>query len=70
MPALASWICTHMVDSLKYGRRLPVYVLIDCSGAVEAKQPALEALVCHASSVPTALETMWLSVITFQGYRR
>jgi uncharacterized protein YegL len=57
-----------MVDSLKYGRRLPVYVLIDCSDAVEAKQQALEALVAHASSDPTALETMWLSVITFDSF--
>lgn len=51
-------------------RRLPVYLLLDCSGSmggepIEAARQGLRALVSDLRGDPQALETAYLSVITF-----
>jgi len=53
-------------------RRLPVYMLLDCSGSmhgepIEAVRTGLRALLSDLQSDPQALETVWLSVITFES---
>ena len=52
------------------GRRLPVYLLLDCSGSmsgepIEACRQGVRALVSDLRGDPQALETAYLSVITF-----
>jgi uncharacterized protein YegL len=52
------------------GRRLPVYLLLDCSGSmsgepIEAVRQGLRALVSDLRGDPQALETAYISVITF-----
>ncbi len=52
------------------GRRLPVYLLLDCSGSmsgepIEACRQGVRALLSDLRSNPQALETAYLSVITF-----
>ena len=54
-------------DSL---RRLPIYMLLDCSEAmagepIEAVRMGLRSLLSDLQTDPSALETVWLSVITF-----
>jgi uncharacterized protein YegL len=51
-------------------RRLPVYLLLDCSGSmagepIAALEMGLRALLGDLRNDPQALETVWLSVITF-----
>lgn len=51
-------------------RRLPVYLVLDCSGSmagepIAAMQMGLRALVSELNNDPFAAETVWLSVITF-----
>lgn len=51
-------------------RRLPVYLMLDCSGSmagepIAAMQMGLHALVDELRGDPYALETVWLSVVTF-----
>jgi len=51
-------------------RRLPIYLVIDCSEsmagpAIEAVNRGVEALIAELRSVPQALETAFLSIITF-----
>lgn len=53
-------------------RRLPVYLLLDCSAsmsgeAIEAVRTGVKALVADLRTDPTALETAYLSVITFSS---
>jgi uncharacterized protein YegL len=53
-------------------RRLPVYLLLDCSGSmsgepIEAVRMGLKALLSDLKSDPQALETVWLSIITFES---
>jgi len=53
-------------------RRLPVYLLLDCSGSmhgepIEAVRMGLKALLSDLQGDPQALETVWLSVITFES---
>ncbi|MGK7924662.1 MAG: VWA domain-containing protein [Spirulina sp.] len=53
-------------------RRLPVYLLLDCSGSmsgepIEAVRQGLKALLSELQSDPMALETAYLSVITFDS---
>lgn len=53
-------------------RRLPVYLLLDCSGSMsgdplEAVRTGLRALLSDLQSDPQALETVWLSIITFES---
>ncbi|QDU93856.1 vWA domain-containing protein [Lignipirellula cremea] len=53
-------------------RRLPVYLLLDCSGSmfgepIEAVRQGLSLLRSDLQSDPQALETVWLSVITFDS---
>lgn len=53
-----------------YGRRLPVYLLLDCSGSmmgepIEAVRQGVKALLSELRGDPQALETAYLSVITF-----
>lgn len=53
-------------------RRLPVYLLVDCSEsmageAIEAVNKGLAAMLAELRSNPQALETVFLSIITFSG---
>jgi uncharacterized protein YegL len=53
-------------------RRLPVYLLLDCSGymagqPIEDVRMGLRALISDLQGDPQALETAWLSVITFES---
>ena len=59
-----------MSDVSPSERRLPVYLLLDCSGSmagepIAALQIGLNALVNELRDDPYALETVWLSVLTF-----
>ncbi len=52
------------------GRRLPVYLLLDCSGSmtgepIEAVRQGVKALLADLRGDPMALENAFLSVITF-----
>jgi uncharacterized protein YegL len=54
------------------GRRLPVYLLLDCSGSmtgepIEAVRQGVKALLSDLRSDPIALENAYLSVITFSS---
>src|SRR5258705_8845489 len=56
-------------------RRLPVYMLLDCSGSmsgepIEAVRQGIKYLVAELQGDPQALETVWLSVITFDSSAR
>ena len=56
-------------------RRLPVYLLLDCSGSmhgdpIEAVKTGLRQLRSDLQSDPQALESVWLSVITFDNSAR
>lgn len=68
----------HYFEPLKKGvlpmsnllRRLPVYLLLDCSGSmsgepIEAVRQGIETLINELKGDPQALETAYLSVITF-----
>ena len=53
-------------------RRLPVYLLIDCSEsmagpAFEAVREGIDILLNELRGDPTALDSVWLSVLTFSG---
>ncbi|MDB9313126.1 VWA domain-containing protein [Spirulina sp. CS-785/01] len=53
-------------------RRLPVYLLLDCSGSmsgepIEAVRQGIKALLSELRTDPMALETAHLSVITFES---
>jgi len=57
------------------GRRLPVYLLLDCSGSmsgspIEQVNQGVSLLVGELRSNPRALETVWLSIITFDSEAR
>lgn len=56
-------------------RRLPVYLLIDCSesmvgGGIEAVRSGLSAMLIKLRSDPHALDSVYLSVITFDAEAR
>ncbi len=56
-----------------YTRRLPVYLLLDCSGSmmgepIEAVRQGIKALLSELRGDPQALETAYLSVITFDSH--
>ncbi|MCI8439686.1 MAG: VWA domain-containing protein [Oscillospiraceae bacterium] len=58
-----------------YSRRLPVYLLLDCSGSmmgepIEAVRQGIKALLSELRGDPQALETAYLSVITFDSQAR
>ncbi len=58
-----------------YSRRLPVYLLLDCSEsmageAIEDLQRGLDAMLIPLRNDPHALETVWLSVIAFSSYAK
>jgi uncharacterized protein YegL len=58
--------------SVSMPRRLPVYILLDCSGSmhgepIEALEMGIRALLGDLRNDPQALETVWLSVITFSS---
>ena len=53
-------------------RRLPVYLLLDCSGSmygepIEAVKNGVQVLVSTLRQDPYALETAYLSIITFDS---
>ena len=55
-----------------FTRRLPVYLLLDCSGSmygesIEAVRQGIDTLVNELRGDPQALETAYLSVITFDS---
>lgn len=55
-----------------FGRRLPVYLVLDCSASmsgepIEAVKQGVRALVSELKSDPQALETAYLSVILFHS---
>jgi uncharacterized protein YegL len=57
-------------DTLVSTRRLPIYLLVDCSEsmageAIEDVSRGLDTMIQQLQSDPHALETAWLSVITF-----
>lgn len=57
------------------GRRLPIYLVLDCSGSmsgepIEAVRQGVRALVSDLRGDPQALETAFLSVITFDSGAR
>lgn len=61
-----------VVNMENYSRRLPVYLLLDCSGSmsgepIEAVRQGIDALLSDLKSEPQALETAYLSVITFDS---
>src|SRR5689334_17773945 len=54
------------------GRRLPVYLVLDCSGSmagepIEAVRSGIKTLLGDLRGNPMALETTYLSVITFES---
>ena len=56
-------------------RRLPVYLLLDCSGSmfgepIEAVKNGVQVLVSTLRQDPYALETAYLSIITFDSSAR
>jgi uncharacterized protein YegL len=56
-------------------RRLPVYLVLDCSGSmtgapIEAVRQGMKTLLSELKSDPQALETVFLSVITFDTTAR
>ena len=56
-------------------RRLPVYLVLDCSGSMtgepmEAVRQGMKTLLGELKSDPQALETVWMSVITFDTTAR
>ena len=58
-----------------FTRRLPVYLLLDCSGSmmgepIEAVRQGVKALLSELRGDPQALETAYLSVITFDSRAR
>lgn len=58
-----------------FTRRLPVYLLLDCSGSmsgepIEAVRQGIKALLSDLKGDPQALETAYLSVITFNSTAR
>lgn len=58
-----------------FSRRLPVYLLLDCSGSmmgepIEAVKQGVKALLSELRGDPQALETAYLSVITFDSKAR
>ncbi|MBC7910400.1 MAG: TIR domain-containing protein [Pyrinomonadaceae bacterium] len=58
------------ITTEKYAQRLPIYLLIDCSRSlegepVEAMRQGVMALMADLQSDPQALETAWISIITF-----
>ena len=58
-----------------YVRRLPVYLLLDCSGSmvgepIEAVKQGVKALLSELRGDPQAWETAYLSVITFDSSAR
>jgi uncharacterized protein YegL len=63
------WMPAMSFDSASV-RRLPVYLLLDCSGSmagepIAALEMGLKALMGDLHNDPNALDTVWISVITF-----
>jgi len=64
-----------MADYDAATRRLPVYLVLDCSGSmtgapIEAVRQGMKTLLGELKSDPQALETVYLSVITFDSSAR
>ena len=63
------------VEMSSTDRRLPVYLVLDCSGSmfgnpIEAVRGGLRQLLNDLNDDPYALETVWLSIITFDSQAR
>jgi uncharacterized protein YegL len=66
---------SHQFTDDSSTRRLPVYLLLDVSGSMsgaplEAVKQGMNELVKNLNDVPQAVETCWLSVITFESQAR
>ncbi|PQV63582.1 putative conserved protein YegL, contains vWA domain of TerY type [Abditibacterium utsteinense] len=66
-------VATPQIDASM--RRLPVYLVLDCSGSmtgepIEAVRQGMKTLLGELKSDPQALETVWMSVITFDSGAR
>ena len=71
------WLCAAKTEAkqMDYIRRLPVYLLLDCSGSMSgepivAVNQGIKALISELKGDPKALETAYLSVITFDSSAR
>ncbi|WP_293048100.1 VWA domain-containing protein [Moorena sp. SIO1F2] len=63
------------MSSSAFKRRLPVYLVLDCSGSmsgdpIQAVNAGVKALVADLMNEPYAIETAYLSVITFESTAR
>jgi uncharacterized protein YegL len=61
-----------MADDFLFIRRLPVYLLLDCSGSMAGEPIAslemgCKTLLAELRNDPQALDTVWLSVIAFSS---
>lgn len=70
-----TFIRKAVVKMSEFSRRLPVYLLLDVSGSmqgdpIEAVRHGVRALVSELRGDPQALETAYLSVITFNSSAR
>lgn len=70
MEELAPMTTPEPPDPTTQVRRLPVYLMVDCSGSmagepIVAMEAGIRGLVSELKDDPQALETVWLSVITF-----
>lgn len=64
-----------VINMSEFSRRLPVYLLLDVSGSmqgdpIEAVRHGVRALISELRGDPRALETAYLSVITFNSSAR
>lgn len=64
-----------VINMSEFSRRLPVYLLLDVSGSmqgdpIEAVRHGVRALISELRGDPQALETAYLSVITFNSSAR
>jgi len=63
---------TFLIPHVSLMRRLPVYLVLDCSESmvgepIQAIDSGIQAMLRQLRSDPQALETAWLSIITFSA---
>ena len=72
---MAPDLLTEDNEMSDYIRRLPVYLVLDCSGSmagepIEAVKQGIKTLISELKGDPQALETAFLSIITFDSSAR